>query len=234
MNDETRQALFLIADEIRGKANLAMHFAVNHYEAERGHDLLGLAAQVAALAEDAAPPSDETLQQMQHRFEHTGLTHVSPIAAVDAAVFNADDEILLIERADGKGWAMPGGLAELGMSIPQSTLKELWEEAGMRGEVVQLLGVFNGPDWSSQSSVQLANIVFEVRCDDLTPSAGIEATDIGFFPLDSLPSHMHLSHRRRIPVIVEMRATGGCYFDPAASADLDLSDFQRPSGSDDT
>jgi ADP-ribose pyrophosphatase YjhB (NUDIX family) len=220
-NHDLQNQLFLLADAIRGQANIGRHFANDHYEKERAHTILKLAAKLAALAN-----GDISSEAMQRRFDEN-VFHMSPLIGVDAAVFNEAGEILLMERADGLGHAMPGGLAEIGLTLPQSVLKELWEEVGMRGEVVRLLGVFNGPDWKSHAPMQSQLLVFLIQCEDLTPQPGLEALSAGYFAKDNIPDKLHPSHRLRLPLIFEMYETGGCYHDPASSDDIDLMTFQQ-------
>ncbi len=49
--DDVKQALYLIADEMRGMATIGRHFAGNVYEVERAHRIMDLAAKVATLAD---------------------------------------------------------------------------------------------------------------------------------------------------------------------------------------
>lgn len=217
MSSELRQALYLIADEMRGMASVGNFFAENVYEAERAHRIMELAAEIAALAEsdDAAGAVPDAVREEVHAlFEHEPWMRVSPAVGVDAAVFNARGEILLIQRRDNAHWAMPGGLSEIGMTYAETAVKELWEEAGMRGHAVRLLGMFDARRWGSRVKAHLINIVFHVACDDLTPRPGVEALDAQFFAQDALPQPLHPGHDRRIPVVFE-RLHGDAYFDPA-------------------
>lgn len=220
---DLKQKLFLIADEMRGMAGVGKHYALNVYEVERADRIGELAIEVAALADE-----DHTPAEIKTIFDDASLLHVSPAIGVDALVLNAREEILLIRRKDNQKWAMPGGLAEIGMTLPELALKELWEEAGMRGEVKRLLGMFDGRLWGSTAKVHLINVVFQVQCDDLTPAPGIESLDAQFFARDHLPEAMHGGHSTRVPKCFELLDSGNTYFDPAASAHIALSMHQRP------
>ncbi|HLF09262.1 MAG TPA: NUDIX domain-containing protein [Dehalococcoidia bacterium] len=178
--DDFRQALYLIADEMRGMATLAKQFG-NVYEAERAHRIMEIAARVAALADDR--PTAE----IQAFFEAEPWLRISPAVGVDAFVVNTDAEILLVQRRDNSRWCMPGGVAEIGQTFAEAVLRELWEEAGLRGEVKRLLGVFDGRIWGSPDKVHLMNMVFQVECRDLSPKPGLETLDARFFPRDRLP-----------------------------------------------
>jgi ADP-ribose pyrophosphatase YjhB (NUDIX family) len=221
---DLQQALYLIADEMRGMATIGRHFAGNVYEVERAHRIMELAAKVAALADEGTP------EEVAAVFDAEPWHRASPASGVDAAVFDPGGRILLVRRQDNAHWAMPGGLVEIGQTPAEAVLRELWEEAGLRGRVTQLLGVFDGRLWGSRSKVHLVHFVFAVACDDLDPVPGSEMLDARFFPTDRLPEPMHRGHDRRVPKVIELWQSGEMHFDPASSHDIDLPMHQRPTG----
>lgn len=221
---DLKQALYLIADEIRGIATLQKRFAENVYLAAHADELMALAAKVAALVDE------NDLAVVQEIFSAEPWLRFSPAIGVDAAVFNPDGELLLIQRRDNGRWAMPGGLVEIGQTIAEGALRELWEEAGLRGRVVRLLGVFDGRPWGSQSKVHLIHPVFLVECATLTPSPGIECLDARFFSRDALPAEMHTGHELRVPKCFELYEQCETYFDPADSVGAEMPMHQRPNG----
>lgn len=87
--DDLRQALYLIADEMRGMATLGRQFAGNVYEAERAHRIMEVAAKVAALADEAP------LEDVKAIFEAEPWLRISPAIGVDAFVLNPSHEVLL-------------------------------------------------------------------------------------------------------------------------------------------
>jgi ADP-ribose pyrophosphatase YjhB (NUDIX family) len=225
---ELRQQLYLMADEMRGMATLGKYFSANVYETERAAHIMAMAAQLVALAEgDIAP---EHVTQIKTAFESDKIFHISPANSVEAAVFNPQGEILLIQRKDNGKWALPGGIAEIGHSLPEMALRELWEEAGVRGQVTRLLALFDARQWSTFFKFHLMHFVFHVTCDDYTPAPGIESLDARYFAPDALPisNDMHGSHWKRVPVCVEMWRSGQVYSDPADSRTSDMPMQQRP------
>ncbi len=225
---DMKQALYLVADEMRGMATVAKYFAGNVYEVERAERLMELAAKVAALVDEGTP------EEVRAVFMAEPWLHASPVIGVEAAVFNAGGEILLVQRKDNGRWAMPGGLAEIGHTPAEAVLRELWEEAGLRGRVTRLLGLFDGRYWKSPSKVHLVHLVFLVDCADLAPAPGIEMLDAGFFTPDHLPAAMHNGHAERVPVCIQALHSGETFFDPSASYDADLPMHQQPDHQTDT
>ena len=188
MNDDMRRALYLIADEMRGMATLEAHYAKDPYIAERAQKMLKLAAKLAARV-DTAHDEAETLSA----FTNPDLWRASPAMGADAVVYDANDHILLIRRQGDGTWALPGGGIEIGVTPAEAVLKELWEEAGLRGQVKRLLGVYDAQRWGSLSAIHHFIFVFEVTCDDLTPKPGIEASEVRFFPTRCPPSREYAS-----------------------------------------
>lgn len=219
---DPRQALYLIADQMRGIATAGRQYAANVYEAERAERLMGLAADVAALADDATPES------VRAHFLAEPWLRFSPAIGADAAVFDDAGRILLVRPNDGTGWAMPGGLAEIGETPTEAVLRELWEEAGLRGRAMRLLGLFDARRWGSRARVHLVHLVFLVECEEILPTPGVEVDEIGFFAADRLPSPMRPGHGTRVPKVFEMAHGTSTFFDPAASYDVDLPMHQRP------
>ncbi len=219
---DLKQALYLIADELRGMASLGSYFAGNVYEVERAHRMMELAAKVAALVDEETPEGVRTL------FDAEPWLRFSPAVGVDAAVVNGSGEILLVQRKDNEHWAMPGGVAEIGETPAEAVLRELWEEAGLRGRVLRLLGLFDGRHWGSRSKVHILNLVFSVECVDPIPVPGIEMLDARFFTADQLPQPLHHGHDVRLSKCLQLLDSGTTFFDPASSDQTDMPMYQRP------
>ncbi len=201
-------------------ATFTKRYASTIYEQERADRMMELAAKVAAL------PEERTLDEVRTIFNEEPWFRASPAIGVDAFVLNPDGEILLIQRTDSGKWAMPGGFVEIGNTFSEAVLRELWEEAGLRGEVQRILGIFDNRVWGENVKVHLVHHVYEVACKDFAPSPGIECLAAGFFPLDGLPE-MHPYHDKRIEKCDEARRTHHAYIDPAQSYDKDMPMHQR-------
>jgi 8-oxo-dGTP pyrophosphatase MutT (NUDIX family) len=220
MHDDLKQALYLIADQMRGMGAIGKHFSSNPYEIERAERMRELAAQLVALIDE-----DRDLTDVRAIFDDEMLLRVSPAIGTDAAVFNDRGDLLLIQRRDSEQWALPGGLAEIGRTLSESALLELWEEAGLRGRSVRLLGAFDGRLWGSRAKVHFVHVVFEVHCEVLEPAPGFETLDARFFPADALPE-LFGGHVRIVPLCFALRDSVA-HFDPATSEGIDLPVHQR-------
>lgn len=217
-----RQELLLIADEMRGMSLRGKHFADNVYERERAEQLLELSARLASLA------ADEPLDEVADIFRSQSWHRASPAMAAEAVVLNADGHILLIRRTDNRTWALPAGLVEAGQSPAEAAVKELWEEAGIRGTASRLLGIFDGRRWDAPVRVHMLRLVFLVECPDLAPVPGIETEAAEYFAPERIPAELHPGQDKLIPKVFELIRHAGTYFDGATSVGCDMPLHQRP------
>ncbi|MFC7622070.1 NUDIX domain-containing protein [Microlunatus sp. GCM10028923] len=219
------EQLLLLADELRGAATAARTFAANMYDRERADHLSGIAGRLAALTGIA--DADDLVAT----FTDEAWKRTSPMVGVSTLARDEAGKVLLCRRTDDASWCLPGGLLEIGEPPTVGALRELWEEAGVTGEVTRLLGVFDGPTWGSRSSVHQIAITFEVNVSGAeTPVPGEEMSAAQYFPVDALPEPLHHGQRRRIPVLLDLVRTGGTHHDPASTVgqNATLPMFQRP------
>jgi len=137
--------IFSLLDELRVIAQNGLHFSSNAYDRERYGRLMRLATQT--YGELLEVPDEE----IRTRFL-SDIGYITPKVGADAAIFNQDGEILLMERADGSGWCLPCGWVEPNEKPIEAVVREVREETGLETEVKQLVGVFtrmpsavNGP-----------------------------------------------------------------------------------------
>ena len=66
-------------------------------------------------------------------------THV---VAVGGLVVNRANELLLVKNPRD-GWEYPGGIVELGETLPQGLIREIREESGAEVEVFSIVGIYS-------------------------------------------------------------------------------------------
>jgi ADP-ribose pyrophosphatase YjhB (NUDIX family) len=137
--------IFSLLDELRAIARNGLHFASDPYDRERYEHLMRLATQTYS---ELLEMPNETIRA---RFL-SEVGYITPKVGTDAAIFNENGEILLMERADGSGWCLPCGWVEPNEKPIEAVIREAREETGFKIEVKQLVGVFtrmpsakNGP-----------------------------------------------------------------------------------------
>lgn len=110
-----------------------------------------------------------------------------------AVVRDTAGDVLLIERSDNGYWALPAGAMELGESIAQCAIREVWEETGLTASAVTPIALYTGPDRTFTNmygdTYQLFVVAFRVDAwqGELLTSTD-ETTNAGFFPARSLPT----------------------------------------------
>lgn len=225
---DSKARLYVIADELRSMATLTDYFDSDPYQRERAERMTELAAEIAGIID-----SDEDPAAIKEHFERKPWHRVSPVAAVDAFVLNEKDELLLIQRADNGTWATPGGIAEVGKTLSESALIELWEEAGLKGRVERLLGVFDSRLWGTRKKLHGTHFTYLVSVDDLNPVPGTETLDARFYPRDAVMNlPLHGGHEQRIPAAWDALLGGYTQIDKADAIEMELPNHQRPQSSE--
>lgn len=130
--------LLPLLDELRTIALNGLTYAQNPYDQERYARLLELASQeYGALVE--MPPADVQARLRQE------VGHVTPKVGADAAIFDEDGRILLMQRVDDGCWCLPCGWVEANESPVDAAVREVWEETGLHVAPLELVGVFTRP-----------------------------------------------------------------------------------------
>ncbi len=180
--------IFALLDEIQTIARNGLHYTTGAYDRERYERLLALATQSYA---DLLATSDE---QIRPRFLQE-LGYITPKVGSDAAIFNEQGEILLMDRADGGGWCLPCGWVEPNETPAATAVRETREETGLEVVVQQLVGVFtrmpggrNGPH-TMVAVVHLCAIIG----GELTLSH--EGLGLHYWPIDDVPT-WHATHEQ--------------------------------------
>ncbi|WP_420643853.1 NUDIX domain-containing protein [Candidatus Leptofilum sp.] len=102
-----------------------------------------------------------------------------------AAVFDDQNQILLIRRADNGLWAVPGGYMEAGESLTEACAREVLEETGLRIQVQRLISVYTNPHlllkYSDGNRWQLTILHFAAKSLSGELTTGNETLDVRFF-----------------------------------------------------
>ncbi len=111
-----------------------------------------------------------------------------------AVILAQDEEILLGRRAGNPGrgnWSFPSGYVDRGEKVEEAAIREVKEETGLEVSLKGLVGLYSAPG----DPVALAVYAGEVVRG--TPKPGVEMTEVGYFPLDNLPT-LAFSNDRQI------------------------------------
>jgi len=106
-----------------------------------------------------------------------------PRLAVDGIIVK-DGKVLLIERDDGLGRALPGGMVEYGETTEDALKRELREETGLEVEVGELFGVYSDPDRDKRWHIITVAYVCRPKGGKLR--AGDDAKSVGWVELENV------------------------------------------------
>jgi 8-oxo-dGTP pyrophosphatase MutT (NUDIX family) len=132
------------------------------------------------------------------------------VPAASALVTDQDGRILLQRRADSGLYALPGGMMDLGESLPQTAVREVREESGLDVEITGLVGTYTDPlhviAYSDGEVRQQFNICFAARVIGGSLRISDESTDLRFVaPKDIAALPMHHTQKLRIDHFLEQR-----------------------------
>jgi ADP-ribose pyrophosphatase YjhB (NUDIX family) len=180
-----------MADELRALAANGLVYGRDPYDIERYHRVRRLAAELTALGDTRTADEIE-------RVYRADLTYRTPAVAVDAAIFDERDRVLLVQRADSGTWCLPGGAADVGESPSAAVEREAREETGLTVRARRLVALYDNRTFGLPSSVAHAYyVIFE--CDrvggELRTSNETSdfrwATEAEAVGLDLYRSHVH-------------------------------------------
>ncbi|MCL5077197.1 MAG: NUDIX hydrolase N-terminal domain-containing protein [Actinobacteria bacterium] len=190
--DIPKSALVRWSQALSGLARTGMSFTESLYEMERFEEILHIAAEIKAFADEVTDPASHYPQQQVELWREAivrGIPgYVTPKSAVGAIVGNASGEILLIQRSDSGVWLYPTGWADVGYSPAEVVKKEVLEETGIEVEPVRLLSVVDGMQ-RGFTTVAMYSMIFYCRTISGELKAHpLECRDVGWFARDNLPS----------------------------------------------
>jgi len=134
------------------------------------------------------------------------ILYENPLPAVVAFVTNeVDSKILLVKRSEepAKGkWCLPGGFVEADENLEDATLRELYEETGIKGKIGEFVGI------SSQMSDFYGKMIilygFKIEEAEGEPKAGDDASQVGWFSTKNYPDLAFASHKELFKKFKEM------------------------------
>ncbi len=202
-NGGPASTLIEIADQLRALASNGLHFADDPYQVERYETILDLSVQLFGLVDQRPLPE---IQQVVL----SNLGWRSPGTGVDTAVFDDEGRILLIQRADNRLWATPGGGCDVGESAATTGAREVWEESGYQVEVTDLLGIFDSRLCGSQTGQQLYHILVTAKVIGGNATTSNETLDVQWFTAHEIPwLELSPGHEPRIRFALKWRDAPG-------------------------
>lgn len=169
----------IILQRMNALINAGLIYGRDAFDLERYHELKCLLGELTSIQSDLEPKEVGD-------FLRPTAWYPTPLIDVRAVVIKENKILLVQSKLDGQ-WALPGGYAEVGTSPNENVLKELKEEAGLNGEVLRLLAIFDSNHYQLQSQ-QYYKLFFSCAVIDGQFSVNDETAAANFFSIDELPS----------------------------------------------
>ncbi|MBI5030352.1 MAG: NUDIX hydrolase N-terminal domain-containing protein [Chloroflexi bacterium] len=195
MTDITPQLAIWI-EQVHSLAQTGLAFSPSTYDVERYEELLKVTATMAATLNANAILDPDLAERLDKRWRADVVPgvpgYVTPKVGIGAAVFNEQDELLLIKRTEGN-WFVPTGWADVGYAPAEVAAKEVREETGLLVTPVRVIGIYDmGRWWRKDAKPYFYNVMFYCQLDggELHPHP-VETQGAGFFSLNALPHPMY-------------------------------------------
>lgn len=130
----------------------------------------------------------------------------------NTVLINDANQVLLHKRSDNGAWALPGGAMEIGESIEECAVREMFEETGLQVRIKRLVGVYSDPKnycilrYPNGYAVHYLIVVYEVEQIGGELLISEESTELRYFDVDALPEGMMPSSRMRVIDTLQQRA----------------------------
>ena len=169
------------AKQLQSISQAGIEFTDNLYDRERYEKIRALSIEILNEYTDIDKGKLVSLFANESGYQ-------TPKIDVRAAIFNIENEILMIrEKLDNK-WALPGGWADIELSLSENILKESFEEAGAEIKPKRIIAIFDRNRHVKDDFPYSAYKVF-VECDYIGGefADNIETLEHGFFTIETLP-----------------------------------------------
>jgi ADP-ribose pyrophosphatase YjhB (NUDIX family) len=142
-----------LLDEIQSIARTGLNYSTDPYARAHYARLLELATAHYARTLDL--PEPEVRARLQGE-----LGSLTPKVGADAAIFDNEARILLVERADDRRWGLPAGWVEPNEAPVRTVVREVREELGLEVEPLELVDVMFRPASAEYGPHAVVSVVY--------------------------------------------------------------------------
>jgi 8-oxo-dGTP pyrophosphatase MutT (NUDIX family) len=135
------------------------------------------------------------------------------LTATRLVLRDTSGRLLLIRRSDNGVWAVPAGAMELGESIADCAVRELWEETGLHATKVTPYALHTGGGYTERNmfgdTYQHFVVLFRVDewYGELVRQTD-ETTDARFFPAATMPRPVAATTTETLADLTTFESTG--------------------------
>jgi ADP-ribose pyrophosphatase YjhB (NUDIX family) len=178
--------LLTLLDELQSIARTGLNYSSDPYARAHYTRLLELAAMYYGRALDL--PAVEVRRRLQGE-----VGSITPKVGADAAIFDDEGRILLVERSDDQCWGLPAGWVEPNEAPWDTVRREAREEIGLDVEPVALVDVMFRPASAAYGPHAVVSVVYLCRILSGEITLSHEVLGARYWAVDDVP-HWHKDH----------------------------------------
>ncbi|MDF2880706.1 MAG: hypothetical protein K0R54_1263 [Clostridiaceae bacterium] len=174
------QKWLIWAKQLQSIAQAGLEYSKDKYDLERFQQIRNLSVEILNEYTDISNDKIKDLFCNEVGYQ-------TPKVDVRGAIFK-DNKILLVKESVDGCWSLPGGWAEVNLSLKENVIKEAKEEAGVTVIPKKLIAVLDRNKNNKPISVYGIYKIF-VLCEliDGDFQENIETDESGFFAMENLP-----------------------------------------------
>lgn len=170
------------AAELQSLSQTALHYCKDKFDIERFQRIREISAEMVAMKTDLSFEKVTDLFCGDEGYQ-------TPKIDTRGAIFK-DDKILLVQESDGR-WTMPGGWCDYNLSPAENTIKEVFEEAGLKISVDKLVAVHDREKRNADNYI-FGVAKFFFLCSNLGGEfqENIETVESKYFAENEIPENL--------------------------------------------
>lgn len=168
------------ATRLQSIAQAGLEYSKDKYDIERFDEIRNISAEIISEYTDLSMSKVKDLFCNERGYQ-------TPKVDVRAAIFK-DEKILLVKESLDGTWSLPGGWADIGLSVKENVIKESFEEAGVKVEPERIIAIQDRNKNNKPISPYSIYKIF-VLCKLIEGEfkENIETEESGYFKLEELP-----------------------------------------------
>ena len=177
MNKEEKWLQWAV--ELQAIAQSGLFYGKDKFDLERYERIRDIAAEMISFK------SEISIEKVKNLFCND-IGYQTPKIDTRAAIFK-DGKILLVHEANGT-WSLPGGWCDVDISVPENTIKEVKEEAGLDVITKRVIAVQDREKHNLPIYAYKVCKIF-IQCEIVGGEfiSNIETTGFDYFAIDELP-----------------------------------------------
>lgn len=168
------------ATRLQSIAQAGLEYSKDKYDIERFDEIRNISAEIISEYTDLSMSKVKDLFCNERGYQ-------TPKVDVRAAIFK-DEKILLVKESLDGTLSLPGGWADIGLSVKENVIKESFEEAGVKVEPERIIAIQDRNKNNKPISPYSIYKIF-VLCKLIEGEfkENIETEESGYFKLEELP-----------------------------------------------